>query len=229
MEKYWFLSTADIFNKLPEDERAFFYRKSFRRKYSKKSIIFSPGNQESLIYYILNGKVKIYSLSKLGKEVIHWFRYPNEFFGLAEACCGEARTVFAEAAEDTEVLCINRSDFENLIRKSSQFALCIIEILARRIRQAHGTIKDLAVYDVRSRLIQVLVNLCHICGLSNRGSIAIEGRLTHEEIARMIGATRTTVTEIMNEFKKERLIKYNRNKITILNYRRLAGLIEPPD
>jgi CRP/FNR family transcriptional regulator len=226
MEKHWYLSTVDFLNKLSEDDRAFFHKKSFRKKYSKNTIIFSPGAQGNLTYYVLNGRIKIYNLSGCGKEIIYWFCHPGDFFGLAEICGGEIRTVFAEAMEDTEVLSITMANFEELIGRNPQISLYLMKILGSRIRQAHETIRELVVCDVRSRMAQLLIKLGQICGLSRNGAVLIEKKFTHQEMANMIGATRTTVTEVMNEFKREGLVKCSSSRITILNYTRLASMVE---
>lgn len=139
------------------------------------------------------------------------------------------RTVFAEAVEDTEVLCINRANFEDLISRNPKIAVFIMRILGSRIRQAHETIKDLVICDVHTRLAQLLIKLGQICGCSHNGIIAIEKKFTHQEMANMIGATRTTVTEAMNEFKKDGYIKCNGGRITILDYAQLARLIDSSD
>ncbi|HCL81956.1 MAG TPA: hypothetical protein DHW81_07015 [Nitrospiraceae bacterium] len=135
------------------------------------------------------------------------------------------RTVFAEAVEDTEVLCINRTNFEELIGRNPKIALFIMRILGSRIRQTHETIKDLIMCDVHTRLAQLLIKLGQICGCSHDGVITLEKKFTHQEMANMIGATRTTVTEVMNEFRKTGFIKCDGSRITILDYARLAGFI----
>ena len=139
------------------------------------------------------------------------------------------RTVFAEAVEDTEVLCINRTNFEELIARNPKIALFIMRILGSRIRQAHETIKDLIVCDVHTRLAQLLVKLGQICGSPHNGAITIEKKFTHQEMANMIGATRTTVTEVMNEFRRNGLIECDGSRITILDYARLVKLIDFSD
>lgn len=229
MEKHWYLSNVAITNDLQEDERSFFYKKSFKKKYPKNSIIFSPGDEGNLIYYVISGRVKIYTLSRCGKEVIYWFCHPKNLFGLAEICGGEMRTVFAEATEDTEVLCINKTNFEELIQRNPRIALSIMKILGSRIRQTHETIKDLVVCDVRSRMAQLLVKFAQICGLSREDSVVLDKKFTHQEMANMIGATRTTVTEIINDFKRKGYVRCDGSRITILNYTKLISMINPPD
>lgn len=96
IKEHWYLKTINIINELTENERLFFYEKTYKKKYSTNSIIFSPGDSDNLIYCVLSGRVKIYNLSVCGKEILYWFCQPNDFFGLAEICGGEMRTVFAE-------------------------------------------------------------------------------------------------------------------------------------
>lgn len=229
MEKRWYLSSIDIVSELSESDRLFLYQKSHKKKYSKGSIIFSPGDQGNLIYYVLSGSVKIYNLSGCGKEIIYWFCQPKDFFGIAEVCGGEMRTVLAEAMEDTELLCINRMNFEELIGRNPQIALFIMRVLGSRIRQAHETIKDLIACDVHARLAQLLIKLGQVCGTSRNDVVTIEKKFTHQEMANMIGATRTTVTEVMNEFKKNGLIECDSSRIAIISYERLSRLVDSSD
>ena len=229
MEKRWYLNAIDIINELPEAERSFFYQKSQQKSYSKGAVIFSPGDQGNLIYYIVSGRVKIYNLSGSGKEIIYWFCHPKDFFGLSEVCGGEMRTVFAEAMEDTGVLCINKTNFEALISRNPRMPLFIMRVLGSRIRQAHDTIRDLVVCDVPARMAQLLIKLGQICGSSRDEVIVIEKKFTHQEMANMIGATRTTVTEVLNEFKKHKWIDYDGSKIILLDSKSLAELLDQTD
>ena len=226
MERHWYFHEVDIMARLSEDEKAGLLRGSFKKKYVSGAIVHSPGDEGLLVYLVVEGRVKIYNLSASGKEIIYRFCGPNTFFGVAEIFGGEKREVFAEAVEDTEVRCICRESFEKLVLGNSVVALSVMRMLGNRVRQAHHAIKDFAFSDAHSRLAQLLIKLGEIGGTSNPdGSLTLNHRFTHQEMASMIGSTRQTVTEIINEFKKLGCIRYENGIITVTDYPTLKSLV----
>ncbi|MCX8026918.1 MAG: Crp/Fnr family transcriptional regulator [Thermodesulfovibrionales bacterium] len=226
MEKRWFLNPVDIISGLPQSEKDFFFEQSIKKTFKKGKVIFSPGDEGNMIYYVLKGRVKIYDISLGGKEVIYWFCGQKEFFGLAEICGGEQRTVFAEAVEDTETLTIDKNSFEKLISRNPSLSFALMRILGKRIRLAHDTIKDIIICDVPSRLARLIIKLSEICGEKTENGILISKKFTHQEMADMIGATRTTVTEVMNDFKRKGLLIYESGRITVVDSNRLLSVID---
>lgn len=226
MEQQWYLSSIDILAALPERERTFFFQKAVKKSFEKNGVIFSPGDPGTHIYYVLSGRIKIYNLAREGREVIYWFCTPKDFFGLAELCGGAQRTVFAEAVENSELLCINQRHFEELIQRNPEISFALMRIFGSRIRKAHDTIKDLVTCDVRSRVAQLITKLGKVVGDETVKGIEFRNKFTHQEMADMIGATRTTVTEVINGFKRQGIIQYESGKITILDSRKLLNLIQ---
>lgn len=226
MSKRGHLHDIDIIAELPEKEREFVYRASSRKNYPKGRVIHAPGGRDHAINYVLSGRVKIYDLSAWGREIIYRYCPPGSFFGIAQIFGGEEREVFAEAVEDTEVLCVDKAIFEQLVRKNPAVALSVIAILAGRIRQAHKAIKEFALCDVRSRTAQLLIKLAQMGGSSDKnGAMTIQNKFTHQELANMIGATRQTVTEVMNDLKRKGYIRCPGGRITILDSEGLERLI----
>lgn len=217
---------AQLMDCLSDDERRYFNEMAYRRFYHKNSIIHSPGDKTSLIYYILNGRVKIYNISESGKEVI--FRFCNEgaLFGLAEVCGGDHREVYAEAVEDSQMLGLERKHLIKLMRQNSEFSIILLNILGTRLRQAHRAIQSLAIQDISERLAYLLLKLTlthHPCSSEE----TIGYKLTHQEMANMIGATRSTVTEIINYYKEKKYIAYCSGIINVIdseNLKKIAGL-----
>jgi CRP-like cAMP-binding protein len=226
MEQQWYLSAVDILAALPEKERNFFFEKAVKKTVEKNTVIFSPGDPGTHIYYVVSGRIKIYSLAREGREVIYWFCTPKDFFGLAELCGGAQRTVFAEAVEKTVLLCIGQRHFEELIQRNPEISFALMRVFGSRIRKAHDTIKDLVTCDVRSRVAQLITKLGKVVGEQGEKGIELRNKFTHQEMADMIGATRTTVTEVISSFKRQGLIQYEAGKITILDSRKLLDLIQ---
>ncbi len=220
------LDETGLFSSMPQEDQDFLARSALRRTCPRGQLIHSPGDRGDVINYLESGRVKVYNLSACGKEIIYRFCQPGSFFGIAEIFGGEEREVFAEAVEDCIVLAIERSHFEQLIRRNPGIAILVIGILGSRIRQAHQAIKHFVVCDVRSRLAQLLIKLAQLNGSpAPDGGIALQHKFTHQEMANMIGAIRQTVTEIINEFKKQGHIRCDHGKIVLVKPDALSRLI----
>jgi CRP/FNR family transcriptional regulator len=214
---------AKLMDSLPKEEKQFFKEKAYQRFYHKKSIIHSPGDPTDLVYYVVDGRVKIYNISESGKEVIFRFCHRGALFGLAEVCGGDRREVYAEAMEDSRMLGLETKYFIELIRRNPEFSVGVFSILGNRLRQAHRAIQSLAIQDINERLAYLLLKLAALQGPgTSKGTVGY--KMTHQEIANMVGATRSTVTEIINYFKEKKLIVYVDGIITILNSQRLKDI-----
>jgi len=211
---------TEFLSLLTEEQKRFVEQKSYRKFYHKNAIIHSPGDRVYHVNYILSGKIKISNLSASGKEVIYRFCGRNTFFGLAEVCGENRREVFAEAVEDTHTWCLERDDFLELLRGNHGVAMFVVKVLGGRLRQAHRAIQSLAIQDTNSRLACLLLKLVEM-SCKAEGEALINDKLTHQELASMIGATRTTITEIINDYKDLKYIEYIDGKIKILNFEKL--------
>ena len=217
------MDESHLMDCLLDDEKKFFHKKAYQRFYHKHSIIHSPGDPANLIYYVEAGRVKIFNISESGKEVIFRFCHPGSLFGLAEVSGGERREVYAEAMENSRVMGLERKHFTQLIRKNPEFSTVVFSILGQRLRQAHRAIQSLAIQDISERLAWLLLKLSALHSHCNSED-TIGYRLTHQEMANMIGATRSTVTEIINYFKEKGYIAYINGIITIPDPQNLREL-----
>lgn len=218
---------VDLLAQISAKDREELDRNSIRKSFAKGTIITAPGQHIRHVYYILSGRVKIYDLSASGREIIFRICGPKSFFGIAEIFTEDERLVFAEALDDSEVTLIDQKALEWLVQQDPRAALFVIRILGSRIRQNHRAIKGFVFGDARSRVARLLVKLAEIDGRPNPdGSVTLGSRFTHQVIADMTGATRQTVTEIMNEFKRQAYIESSHGAVTLKDPSRLKGLDE---
>jgi CRP-like cAMP-binding protein len=225
VERHWYLDRIEALRSLTAQEKAFFLEQTTRRRFGRGACIFSPGDPGVSVFMIQEGKVKIYALTEEGQEVTYWYCHPGEMFGLAEVCGEEERACYAEAVVDTAAVEIPHECLKTLIGNNPTLAEQFIKVLGARLRQACDTIKELATADVPSRLAHLLVKLAQISGSPHPGGgLAIDDRLTHQELANMIGASRQTVTEILNRFKEEGTIAIEGRKIILTHPGRFAAL-----
>ena len=216
---------AKIIADLPREQYDFLFKNAPRKRYAKNGVIYAPEDRGAYVYYVVKGGVKIFSLSGDGREIIYRICNPRTIFGLSSVFGGQLREVFAQAVGDTEVLCARRESFEKLILRNPVFAVAIIHVLGHRLRQAHAAITEFVVGDVRSRIAQLLAKLANVSTSARGEAVTIENKLTHQEIASMIGATRTTVTKVLNGWKRLGVVRAVRGRIVIVDYPAIRDMI----
>lgn len=170
-------------------------------KVAKNELIFQAGAPSDYVYIIISGRAKIYELSPQGKEVIMWFCFSGELFGLAEVSTGADRNVYAQACSPVELVKFDRVRFRQFLADNSSMALQVIDILSGRLRVLGDTLLNLTCTDVSARLTKLLARLFQRYGRERDGHIYIDIPITHQEMADMIGCCRQTVTTTLSELR----------------------------
>ena len=136
--------------------------------------------------------------------------------GLAETLCNSYRSCYAEAMGEVELVVLKREDFLELLKANSHLAIKVAEALGVRLREAHCTIYEMVTWPVQGRLALLLLKMAERAGVDIGEGIELNLRLTHEEIACMIGTSRPTVTSAFNAMKSEKAIVMEGRDIKII-------------
>jgi CRP-like cAMP-binding protein len=146
--------------------------------------------------------------------------------GISEIFEDNLRVSFAEALESTTLLVMSSKKVLQVLERNMQFALAITKTLGTRLMQLGKRFESVSNQNLTCRLAQILLNLAEMCGEERDQQIFIDRKITHQNIACMIGAARQSVTEILNSFIKNGLIKYDRNKrIVIIQRAKLIDVV----
>jgi CRP/FNR family cyclic AMP-dependent transcriptional regulator len=214
---------SDFVARLPEADRRDLLALTVQQQASKEELIFHAGSPGNHVYFLRSGRVKVYSISSNGKEVVLWFCFPGEIFGLAEVCHGGGRQVYAEACEPSVVLCIRQEDFKAYLVVHPVASLLVNEVLACRLRNLGNLIQSLVASDVNERVAQLIVRMAASYGRkASNGDIYLDIRLTHQEMANMVGTTRQSVTSALNELKRFGVLNFENHRICIASERLLC-------
>jgi len=218
MDENKYSRCTDFLSRLnPEDQKAL-CDIGTQRTYTKDELVFSVGCHSEDIYIIVDGRVKIFELSEEGKEVILWFCFPGELFGVAEALGHQhcsVREVNALACCPTQVMTIKHYDFVRFLRAYPNAALTVIELLSYRLRELGDVLLNLASNDVTSRVIKLLTRLGTRYGKPFGQGLYLDIPLTHQEMADMIGTSRQTVTTVLGSLKRKGKLRVEQRTIYI--------------
>lgn len=177
-----------------------------RRRFRRGEVLFHRGDPGAMLYVLLTGRVRIYSPSEDGSEVVLAILGPGEFFGELSLLDGQPRSASAQAIEDCEALVIGRDDFHRFLRQHPSASIAVLGVLSRRLRRTDELLEDAAFLDVPGRLAKRLIELVETHGERVDDGLLIRLRLTHAELAAMVGATRESVTKAMKRFARAGLL-----------------------
>lgn len=202
-DRLWYIRPFDFLSSVDDDEKQSLIDMGELRNFKKEELIFNAGSLVDNVYILVDGRVKIYQLSPVGKEVILWFCFPGEIFGLAEILQSRRREVYSQACSDVDVLVINNNQFKSFLLDHPKVALNVIDWLSCRLRELGDILLNLAADDVTSRVIKLITRLSARYGKQYNEGIYLDIPLTHQEMADMIGASRQTVTAVLGKLRRK--------------------------
>ncbi|MGF1614680.1 MAG: Crp/Fnr family transcriptional regulator [Gammaproteobacteria bacterium] len=181
------------------------------RSYPKNAVLIHEGDQTDSFYVILNGKVKVYASDEDGKEVILNIQGAGEYFGELALIDSAPRSASVMTLEPSKLAVVSRTDFEDFLAQNPGVAIELIRALVQRVRSLTESVKSLALLDVYGRVARILLDLA----TEEEGELAIRQRLTHQDIANMVGASREMVSRIMKDLVNGGYIRIEDRRITI--------------
>jgi len=214
MDERELLRTVPIFAELEEVDITSLAQLATRRHSAKDTVVFFENEEGDSFFMILEGRIRVTILGDDGREIILTILGPGDFFGEMALLDNEPRSATAIAAEDTELLCLHRSDFQKIATKRSITA-GLIKVLTQRLRRANHQIQTLALLDVYGRVARVILDMAREEGRRLKdGRIAFR-RATHQELASRIGTTRETVTRMLKDLERQGMISVDGREIVL--------------
>lgn len=218
------IKKVSIFNTLSTEEVKELSRYLLPETFAKKEFIFSEGDASEWLYIVKTGKVKITKLSNEGKEIILEIISPHEMFGGIAVARGFPYPANAVAMEDTEVLKISRKNLHSLMDKLPNLMYCMAMNIGDRIKDTHETLKSIALEKVESRIASLLIKLSEKSGEKVSEGVAINMKLTKQDIAEMVGTTVETSIRTMSKLAKADLVVSRSGRIIIRDLEKLRSL-----
>ncbi len=226
-EKFDLLKKVEVFSKLNEQHlRKIAPLVSFH-VFREKQVIYMPSDPRARLYAIVSGKVKLAEVSPEGKELVLCVLGKGDLFG--ELCLFDAgpHSTLATAIEDSEIVTIKCSDLANFMAEDPALVKALGKHVGDKIRTLEQKLSELVFKDVAQRLAGLLLDLAHDYGRRlPSGERVIEMKITHQDLAGLIGSTRETTTTTLNQFREKGLIDFHRREIVV---RDIEGLEKAAD
>jgi CRP/FNR family cyclic AMP-dependent transcriptional regulator len=190
------------------------------------AVLFVEGQTPRGVFVVCSGKVKLYTTSKEGKVLILKQAEAGEVLGLSAAISGTNYEMTAETAVPCQLDFIGRQDFMALLQKESEMGAHAALSLSREFQGAYRDIHDLVLARSSSgKLARLLLSSCAPPGVRESEELHLRSAMTHEEMAQRIGSSRETVTRLLSDLKKRRLIRLDGANLVIRNRTGLEALV----
>jgi len=178
--------------------------------------IYFPHQNRNKLYFTKDGFIKLGYIDEQGNEIIKEIIQKGEVFGQLTLEKNNDEDEFAQAYKGHVSLCaFTMEDFVRLLQRKPEMAIAFSFHLGNKLKKVENRLLNILNKDVKSRLVQLLLQLATDNKSIVDNKAVIEKFLTHDDIAKLIGSSRQTVTTTLNQFEKQELITISKKDIRI--------------
>lgn len=203
-----------------------FFQTGTRRAYEKGDFVIRPYEPVPGVFYIVEGLVKSYDITKYGDENLLIIRKAGEIMGITRAVTGKNRQVIYSAMTPVVAYIVSHDDFENFLQKNPRLALPVIDLVTDMYAQHSERVLTLEYRTVRERLASFLLTTAKRFSTQTSQGTRIDIPLRHQDIASSISATRETTSRTLSDLERKGFISHDQSFITIRDKQMLTNYIE---
>jgi CRP/FNR family transcriptional regulator, cyclic AMP receptor protein len=211
----------NLLSKLSGHELARVWDISKPRQFRAGEDIFLQGQLHDGIFVILSGQVRTYYTGPSGREITLAFWSPGNFVGGPEIFGGGLHVWSGRAMRRTQVMHIKGAGLRRLMAEIPNLAVALVEALEHKGKCYSAMIHMLGTRSAAERLAQLLLLIAERDGRPGRGGVVIRRRLTHDDLAKMVGATRQWVTATLDRLTDQGMIAISPTEIVVTDEQRL--------
>lgn len=190
------------------------------QRFPKKTLIYSPFEEKNFVFIVKSGRVRVY------------LAYEDKEFTLALLEAGDIYSshtpAFVQALDGAEIMVCNTMKFQRQLFALPEVSLIMVRVLGELLKSSILTIEGLAFKDVRRRLVEYLIEAEADRGRRTSAGSVVELGVSIEDIALLVGTTRQTISQILNDFIKNGIIeKVKRRTLLIKDIAALKDEVAP--
>ena len=205
------LRNIPLFSGLDESELERLSKVAMRRRAARGEQVVRAGEDAETLIVMLTGRAKVTNFDEEGREIILAWLSPGEFFGEMGLIDGSPRSANVVAVEPCELLILGKHEFQRCMQDNFQVVQKLMQILVRRLREADRNIESLALLDVYGRVARLLLDMSE----DDSGKRVVRQKISKQDMARMIGASREMVSKVMRDLEVGGYIISEGDHITI--------------
>ncbi|SRR6266540_590271 len=189
-----------------------------------RQVIYLPGDRAQGVHFLASGRIKISKVTRDGKELTLAYRSEGDFFGEPCLLDGGPREEMAEAMDASTTVEVPRELLDDVLKVDGGAAYKFARALIARRKDLETRVEQLIFKDVGAKLAELLLNLGQEHGISDVRGTVVGLKITHQEMANLIGSTRETVSLTLSQFKRKGLIQTEGRKVILADSEGLRAL-----
>ncbi|MBL8468396.1 MULTISPECIES: Crp/Fnr family transcriptional regulator [Methyloversatilis] len=200
-----------MFSGLPDSSLEPVAKVANMRRVPRGSIVVRAGDKTDFVYLVLSGSLKVLVSDEEGREVILSMLGPGELFGEMGVLDDNPRSATVVTVVPSDLIVIAKSDFKRVLQENFEVSMFIMRNLVARLRTADRKIESLALMDVYGRVARLLLEMAD----DVNGEKVVNRKISKQDIAKMIGASREMVSRVMKDLHLQGLIEETNGKILL--------------
>jgi CRP/FNR family transcriptional regulator, cyclic AMP receptor protein len=212
--------------RLDPGDRSALTQRGRQRRWPAGASLFLEGESCSTVVIVVSGRVKIFSLTEQGEEIVLAVRGPGALLGELSAVDGEPRSASVSALEPVLALVVPIAAFTDFLRQHGPAALALLQMITAKLRDSDRKRAEFAAYDIPARVARRLVELADRFGEPDEHGVRISVVLSQDELAGWVGASREAVAKALRVLRSRGYLTTGRRTMTVLDIdglRRRAG------
>lgn len=202
------LSEFSLFRELNDYELTKITDIAIAKEWKKQSHVFLQGDPLENVYFIYDGKIKVYKSDINGREQIVAIMKKGEMFPHVGFFRKGDYPAYAEVLERSTLIAIPISKFENVLIENPELSIKVFRVLGEKIVDLQNRLEEQILNNTYEQIIKLLIRLGQKHGKElNDGRILLKAEFTNKDMANMIGTTRETISRTLTRMKKEELIE----------------------
>ena len=205
-----------LFSMLTESQAIAVADAVVKRRFKRGEVIVEQGKKSNALFILLNGRARVLTADSRGREVILATLQPGDHIGEMSLIDNEPHSATVRAEIQTDVLMLGRLEFARCLPENTSMAYAVMRGLVQRLRHADRKIESLALMDVYGRVARALLEFA---AETPEGELLIREKISRQDIAKMVGASREMVSRVMKDLEERGFIETQSNGSIVVKER----------
>jgi CRP-like cAMP-binding protein len=205
-----------LFSMLTADQAQAIADSVTKRRFRRGELVVEQGRKSNALFILLNGRARVLTADARGREVILAVLESGDYVGEMSLIDNEPHSATVRAEVQTDMLVLQRSDFQRCLPEHSTLSYAILRGLVRRLRHADRQIESLALLDVYGRVARTLLEMAET---ESDGTQIIRHKVSRQDMAKVVGASREMVSRVMKDLEERGVIETQDNGFVVLKQR----------
>jgi CRP-like cAMP-binding protein len=195
---------VSLFSKLTPDQAEALASTVSKKRFKRGEVLVEQGKKSDALYIVLTGRTRVLMTDSKGREVILATLASGDYVGEMSLIDDAPHSATVVADQQVDVLVLGRASFLRCLGENMEMAHSVMRVLVQRLRKASENISSLALVGVYGRVAKVLLDSA---APDADGQLVIRDKVSRQDIAKMVGASREMVSRVMKDFEEQGFIQ----------------------